>query len=471
MGTNQSKTDSDNLYNRTDTRRNSKRRMSKSENIDSIVTYLQILKSEILQYNGFREDDRYKEFQKSLANNAQEIQRLSSSKKDQKKIDRAQKEINSCIRLLEQKIIENEKRLDVAAVESHSFINENLKSNNTNNKRNVKQAQITKSFNTLENVERQMNELQEEINRTINMDYNKKMLVVLEKKIHLLYTDLEMITADLHTPLHERKEYIGRQLIKYNNKVKRAKNTKSTTSKEEQQSINSKELLREIQNELKALGVQVTTFSDTKSSVTFQKIKNNLNSCWTQLQDIKNEENSLKKLKLSLTEKVKYTLNLLKEEANRNDLKLEIDKNKLKNIKSDVESYKMLEKQENFEDILKLLADRVKNIADFEVLQKDKEQLLEDLEDLHRKYQREKESAEKVVKQEVTENDKAKTIFKQLYNSIEDLTNLKDDEPIVEVLEAFRDNLNEKLKVLKKDNQVEPIYATPFSTNIKGIFQ
>lgn len=469
MGGQSSKVEQRSQFSRSDSRRQSKRRNSREE-VASIVTYIQVMKTEIQNYNGFREDNRYKEIQGVLANYSQDIQKLRT-KKDQKTYDYAQKEINTCIRLLEQKIKENERRLDVDAVESHSFINQNLNKPVVNNKR--QQVKHTKGFDTLDKIEQQMKQLEEEINKAISLDFNKNLFIVLEKKIHILYTDLEMISAQAHTPLHERKEHIGRQLIKYNKKLRRAKNTKSTGSREDAAAIRasktSKDVLREVQNELKTIEVQVNTFNDTKESETFQKINSSLQIYWFQLQDMKNEEDSLKKLKLNLNEKIKYLFNALKEQAAKNEVKVEVAKNKLKNIRQDIDEYKSSDDKANFDDILKLFAERVKSAGDFENVRDEKEAILEELDNLQKMYENEKKKKDTLSKLG-DEKNKAKLIFKQLYSSIEDLTHLNDEKPILEVLEAFRDNIDEKLKVLKQENkpETEPIYATPFATKLEG---
>lgn len=471
MGTNSSKNDRRTSFDRTDNRRLSKRRLSKVENIESIIGFVQILKSEIEIYTGFRHDDRYKTIQMLLAKHSQDVHILRTKKDKNNLTDYAQREINLCLRMLEDKVIQNEKALDVAAVESHSFINQNVKPTTSNNKRTIQEQKINKSFNTLDNIEEGVNKLQGEINKLISSDFNKQTLVILEKKIHILYTDLEMIAAEPHTPLHERKEYIGRQLVKFNNKIKKAKQSnsrKSTMSLDDRASFafnTSRELINSINTDLKTLEIQVATFNDTKNSETFKKIKEDLNKYWHKLHDMKNDEDSIKKSKLNLTEKVKYILNNLKEQAHKNEINLEIDKGRLRSIGEDVGNFKMGDNKENYEVVLKKLAERVKKIGDFEEVQKDKEKLLEELEELHQDCENNKNRNADSL--DNMQNKKTKSIINKLYSSIEDLTALNSNKPIVAVLEAFRDDINEKLKALKNEDKEnpEPVYAIPFKAD------
>lgn len=478
MGGKSSKTDHPTYTCQTEERRRSRKSISKIETVDTILSFVQTVKIDIENYKGFREDEPYKTLQMLLAKSSQELQVLKSMmKKDKlKSCDRVQKEINICLRLLEEKVHQNERDLDEAAIESHSFINQQVTS-----KQKKFLDKSKKSYQTINQLEDSIIELEKSINTAIETE-NKVQFLFLEKKIHILYTDLEMITADSHTPLYEQKEYLGRQLIKYNNRLKKAKHTENRKSPTLpiDDTLSRNTTIQKIQKQLQTLEAEVTSFGDTKNSSVFKKIKNDLNNCWNKLHEMKNEEDSIKKTKQQLVEKIKHVLSILKERAIKNEAKFEFEKRKLREIQTDIDNIEKLIESgsktslEYFEETLNNLAEEIKNtMDDFEELRAIKENLLENLERIHKRLEKEDE---KSINEDGFSKEKKELegLCKKLHNSLDNL-NAIDEDNFME-LKAVVDGISKKIEAITekgkettetpKENKLELQNGNIFLVNI-----
>ncbi|KAK5640732.1 hypothetical protein RI129_009279 [Pyrocoelia pectoralis] len=381
------------------------RNSGKSSKRDELQTKFEAIdnvKTEIDLFGGNRQSERYSQIQQiltTISKDFQETKTTSSKQKTRNKCDEALGEIQNCLKRLENRVEFNEQTLDSAAVESHSFIqsftprqqgddNElaktlnrlhqellklehdirlNLERNDQNNlKLFEKKIQLlykdlemiavdyqtplgeqkldiankldkcsnqlkkahedthktkaireppqitdasTKPIETLSCIEESALKLERDIKLCIELDDHNQ-LKLLKKKIQLLYTDLEMIVVDNHTPLSEKKAAIGKKLIKYNNQIRKSKRTSLQT-------------MENIDKKLEQLGGEALMFNGTRSDGKYKSLQQELESYWSMvypLECISSEERNKKE---HLVAKIKNTLEELSNRAEESQRQFE----------------------------------------------------------------------------------------------------------------------------------------------------
>ena len=201
-------------------RQNSKR-LNKRKRASFIWSDVQELKRKIEEFDGLRDDPQYRHFQSILSKQSQEVQDLKTkSKQDTQELcDNVLTDIVNMLKLLEEVVTRNENDLDSCAIESHSFINQTphmMKKDVSPIKENASVEKINnlKHFGDLDQLEENTKKLMQEINTAIQLE-DAKSFVVLERKIKLLYADLEVVEVPENSIQQEKKENISRQLIRF----------------------------------------------------------------------------------------------------------------------------------------------------------------------------------------------------------------------------------------------------------------
>ncbi|GJQ72398.1 hypothetical protein Trydic_g3479 [Trypoxylus dichotomus] len=336
-------------------RRLAKHRLSKSERANAISTNLQNIKSQIEQFDGFRGDSRYQNIQTELTKYSQEIQDVKSKSKPATKdvCSNIQADIVDLLRKLEEIVERNEGELDLAAVESHSFIDQTPKTNKKKMEPVIIEEPPQKNVNVdrdrtmmnLSGLEESTATLMKEINRAIDLE-NTSEFVVFEKKIGILYADLTAMDIEKEDPLYERKESISRKLIRYNNKLKTYKNRNSVTvDKEQQKSQRAEEELKvinQIEESLVDIEIKVTVFEDVKGDPKYRELDQILKGYWAKLQGLDDSSENNRRKKLRTINLIKTNLQALSNRAEENSTKIKAALEKINNLQEDVLAMKVV---------------------------------------------------------------------------------------------------------------------------------
>lgn len=334
-------------------RRLSKHRLSKTERATVISGNIQNVKSQIEQFDGFRGDSRYQSIQTELTTYSQEIQDVKSRSKPATKdvCSNIQADIVDLLRKLEEIVERNEGELDLAAVESHSFIDQtpNLKKKVLavveEPPPKIVKVERDRNMMNLSELEESTANLMKEINRAIELESTSE-LVLLEKKIVILYADLSAMDIEKNDPLYERKESVSRKLIRYNNKLKTFKNRGSTNVEKEHEKAKKAEqelqTINQIEESLVDIEVKVMLFEDVKSDQKYRELDQILKGYWAKLQNLEDSSEESRRKKLRTINLVKTNLQALNNKAEENSAKIKAALEKLKNLEEDVLALKVV---------------------------------------------------------------------------------------------------------------------------------
>ncbi|XP_018321715.1 spindle pole body component 110-like [Agrilus planipennis] len=339
----------------------SKRRSSKVDELQSVTDTITRIKDEIEYYNGTRADPRYEECQKILADLSSRLQDLKKSgkRKSTARIDDILDDIKVCFRLLEEKVASNdakEQNLDMASIESHSFINQNVNKFEQAKKPEFhgsmdsmisasgyhpkKEKPKYRPISTIDLLEQQVENIEKEVKSAVELEDTKQFLI-LEKKIQILYTDLEMIPSDAHTPMSERKEGLEKRLIKCNNQLKKTKrsmdrrsrtssqidskaSTSSVVDRREVKSVadpvstEQMDEIGKILSELEEYLLKVQVFDGTKKDDDYKRLVGKLEEYWSKVYNIEEFSNIDRTRKIDTIEKIKFLIKKLETKAEQN---------------------------------------------------------------------------------------------------------------------------------------------------------
>lgn len=368
MGASLSKSTEDHGFQRQDSIKRSSRisrlSQSKIEQIENISKVAANLKNEIDIFLGDRNSSRYKEFQKILATLATELQQIKNSSKKQNHRDRCdevQGQIQNCLQRLETKVHFNERNedLDLGSVESHSFIHAPAQVNNHKqidqpvvvNKDKQQKLDFVKS---LDHIEQETQILERDIKNSIELE-DAKQFIIYESKIKILYTDLEMIMVDEHTPLSEKKASIGKRLIRCNNQIKkfRRNHEKKSQASIRDGAIQSKyqsepkteNELNKIDRDLEDLEIQALTFEGIKGDKKYKELEQLLENHWTTLYSMDLIEDEERNRRSSMIDRIKNILQELRKRAEENEKQTKAIKSihkidqQLQSLKKEVEDF------------------------------------------------------------------------------------------------------------------------------------
>ncbi|XP_031353634.1 early endosome antigen 1-like [Photinus pyralis] len=160
---------------------------------------------------------------------------------------------------------------------------------------------------TLSRIEEDTQKLERDIKLCIELDdYNQ--LKLLKRKIQLLYTDLEMIVVENHTPLSEQKAAIGKRLIKYNNQIRKNKR-------------GNLQQLENIDKKVERLGAEALLFEGIGGDIKCKSIQQELENYWTMVYPFECVNDEEKNKKAHIVAKIKNTMDELAKrvEANRRE--------------------------------------------------------------------------------------------------------------------------------------------------------
>lgn len=269
----------------TSMRASTRSKLSNKEALESVHQGITLLKSEIDTFSGSATDERYANYQQLLA---QYSQRVDSLKKEKKKnaplCENLQRDINDCIRLLREKV-EEPFNLDQGTVESNSFINQMIDKNSVRNSasrdsvdsnslsnirsksldRKIKRNKINargrlfgstgklyKTEGSLDEYEEKISKVDKDIKIAIELEDTKQMFF-LEKQIEILYADIELVDVEPCTPLQERKDQLFKTLVRFNRKLKKAKENIGNNRK----SLHKGMLYSFLKNKFKLISFQI----------------------------------------------------------------------------------------------------------------------------------------------------------------------------------------------------------------------
>lgn len=352
--TNQSSTSPENPH----LRRSSKHRRSKTERANAISVNLQNVRSQIESFDGFRGDSRYQSIQSELTQFSQEVQDVKSRAKPATRdiCSNIQADIVDLLRKLEEIVERNEGELDLAAIESHSFIDQtpNLKKKAfvpisqepvTAQKNASTERDRDRNMMNITELEESTNSLMKEINRAIELE-NVSEFVVFEKKIGILYADLTTIDVEKNDPLYERKESISRKLIRYNNKLKSHKNRNSGILDKETNKAKKAEkeiqTINQIEETLVDIEVKVMLFEDVKGDPKYRELDQILKGYWAKLQGLEDSSEESRRKKLKAINLIKTNLHALNSKAEENSTKIKNAIEKINGLEDDVLAMKVV---------------------------------------------------------------------------------------------------------------------------------
>lgn len=336
-------------------RRLSKTRLSKAERATAISINIQNIRKQIEQFDGFRGDSRYQSIQSELTRFSQEIQDVKGKAKPATKdtCSNIQADIVDLLRKLEEIVERNEGELDLAAVESHSFIDQTPKASKKRLEPVIMEEPPQKSSNidrdrtmmSLTQLEESTATLMKEINRAIELE-NTSEFVVFEKKIGILYADLTAMDIEQDDPLYERKESVSRKLIRYNNKLKTHKNRSSTAANKEQDKAKKAEqellVISEIEENLVDIEVKVMMFEDVKGDPKYRELDQILKGYWAKLQSLDDSSEDSRRKKMRTINLIKTNLQALNSKAEENNTKIKAALQKINILEEDVLALKVV---------------------------------------------------------------------------------------------------------------------------------
>lgn len=302
-------------------KRSSRRKSAKLDQIEGIAQSAKFVKDEIIAFKGRRASTGYIQFQKFLANSANQIQDIKKKRKSAYEIGRCNEildDINDCYQKLEQKVAANdggESSLDLAAVESNSFIN-------VNNEKSPKRKRAKREYlASLEQLERKALALELETKRALDED-NFKKYAALKQDIEQLLVKSEMIQVDPHGPLHDQKQALTKKLIRYHRQMQKS-NKKSANGKDERDSRrDSYQQLDDListEEALEDLEVRVSQFSGVRGDAAYKQLEQLLESHWTKLYSLDVMGDEDKNRKADDNEKVKRILQNLRRKGDENE--------------------------------------------------------------------------------------------------------------------------------------------------------
>nr|XP_022917049.1 interaptin-like [Onthophagus taurus] len=458
----------------------SSKRLSKSEQkVRDIEIAVKELKRAIEAYDGIRGTPNYKALHSQLSRKGQEVQELlmKSTKPDkQTKYKGYQKEINNLFKLLEEKVETNERQLDSAAIESHSFISPKPADYSAQNSL-VSQKSLGYETN-LDEVEQRANVLEEEINRAISLEERNK-FKFLEQKLNMLYSDLTKI-EDAGSKSINRKESINKSLMRQAKKLQNVKQDKKGSLKKankvndkDNDREKDKEIITKIEEELSDVEIRVLTFEELKSDAKYRDLDQILKGYWANLSNLGDSSEENRRRKLKTIDLIKKMLQELAKRAEENSKRINLALDKINDVEDEVISLK-----KGVETFVGL-----KNDAEYNNYDQKLRSLWAKLNDVHNSY-------EAVVnrKEEIIGNIQylLKTLFDNassknkainescksyLLEDLEDFenkwvvldksirSNLKSDEreQICEIIESLDQNLQKTLRHLNQKSQQKVI--------------
>lgn len=304
------------------------------------------LKGDIDQFNGTENENQYKIYAKQLAGYSKALQDIKSAttKRDRhEEVDRAQQIINSCFVALHSNKM-NERNLDHAAIESHSFINgSNPSTNLSKGRRNQR------GWRKLENVQVNIRKLQTEVNSAIELEDMGK-FKFLEEKIKLLLADIDTIPSEGDEGLFKKKDEYSNKLLDTFKRMKGHqrrinRNSKSdlldmgpSTSKNQTTRVSkgnsdfdeyNLQILKDIESKLVDLEVKILEFEDTTKDDAYRELRRHLTKFADQVNGIANVSGSVKTKQDKTIDLIEVLLNKVKRKALKNESILQ---NELKNI-------------------------------------------------------------------------------------------------------------------------------------------
>lgn len=324
------------------------RRSSKEELAETKIELLKNLKTEIDIFAGNRRSPRYAEFHEILTKISKDLQNMKGKTSKQQTRDRCDEglaEAQRCFQKLEEKVTENErtdKDLDMAAVESHSFVNHSFakQQKQAHEKKNNQQAKTKyDSIKSLKRLEYETYLLEKDIKTCIELGDFKR-FVLFKRKIEILMTNLEMMQAEKHTPLSEKKETISKRLIRCNHLLKRAKDGSLHNLSSGREVVLKN--ISKIEHHLENLGMQALTFEGLKDDAKYLKIRDTLDDYFKKLSVMsvaRDEEMQRRNLTIH---KITNTLEELKRRAEENQRKVDAQ-NTLKQIQNQIHEVQNLD--------------------------------------------------------------------------------------------------------------------------------
>lgn len=455
-------------------RRSSKSsKLSKSEELQRKIEIIQNVQTEIDLFAGDRRSPRYSQIQETLTSISQDFQdakRNTTKQKTRNQCDMALIDIQKCIQRLETRVSFNEQHLDSAAIESHSFINHSFNipeqpvqiesppppsSNRTMSPSILNQRDYEHS-QSLDRLEHEAHKLEQDLKLSIQLD-DTKQLTFLEKKIQLLYTDLEMIVIDSKSPLSEIKAAVGKRLIKCNNQIKKYRRV----------SVYGKQnALQRIERKLEHLEIQALTFEGVKNDRKYKEIKQDLENYLNDVNQIDDQESTKE-----ITEKIKNTLTELANRAEENHKQLEANENfkqledTVKILKDSVDQFKGSISDGSYIQLDQALRNVWANIAEIENVNehicRKKEKAISNVQGLL------KTLSESAKRSEIHDLEKVKelqTLWNQLNYDL-DVQKIHPDlsKPITEILKKISEEITRKtnaLDMVEKRKSVSNLVVT-----------
>ncbi|KAF5284386.1 hypothetical protein FQA39_LY17061 [Lamprigera yunnana] len=427
-------------------------KLSKSEQLERKYEIIQNVQTEIDLFAGDRSSQRYSQIQEtltSISKDFQEAKNNTSKQKIRNKCDQALTEIQKCIQRLETRVNFNEQHLDSAAVESHSFIHSfHPPQPSTPLQETTPISKSTSNYEqsgTLERLENDTRKLEQDVKLSIQLD-DVREFGSLERKVQMLYTDLEMVVVDNDTPLSKYKAAIGKRLIKCNNQMKKYKRISV---------LGKQTIIARIERKLENLEIETLTYNGLKNENKYKELKNELEGHLNNLCQI--EEIDENREKFSMIEKIKNTLKELDHRAEENRKQFEAN-----------------ELLTEFQERLRVLKEKIKEstIVDIKVeyIQIDQElrriwARISEIDDttgnLHRSKENTINDVQKLLKYL---NDKAKSFenhelarikeFQNFWNQLNydlDVQKIdsKDSKSITDILKKISEEINRKTNALE----------------------
>ncbi|KAF5288552.1 hypothetical protein FQR65_LT12005 [Abscondita terminalis] len=431
---------------------------SKIEQLQKKCDIIQNVQTEIDLFGGDRRSPRYSQIQETLASiskDFQETKNSTSKPKLREKCDYALNDIQKCLQRLENRVSFNEQHLDGAAIESHSFINHTfnpppkpapIESPPVSSNRTVSPSTLPprdyEHAQNLDRLEHETHKLEQDVKLSIQLD-DTKQLTFLEKKIQILYTDLEMIVIDSRNPLSDSKAAIGKRLIKCNNQIKKYRRV----------SIHGKQnLLARIERKLENLEIEALTFEGVKNDRKFKEIEQDLTNYLNEVSQIDEQPNTKE-----ITEKIKNTLHELVTRAEENHKQLEADEKlkqqerSIKLVQDQVKQYKGSTTDSSYIQLDQNLRSIWANISEIEDVNEHirikKEKMVSNVQSLLKSLS---QNAKTDENQNLTKIKELQKLWNQINQDL-DVKNVQSDESksITEVLKQISEEINKKTKALE----------------------
>ncbi|XP_017782430.1 PREDICTED: extracellular matrix-binding protein ebh-like [Nicrophorus vespilloides] len=314
----------------------------KLEKLDDVRKSVRALHRELNEDNMRHGNDVYFSLLTKHSKSVQNIRASMKSKKSNPKCKEVLDEINDCIAILETKHNNRESNLDFGTVESNSFISQDLDRFPIVPETEPEEPKFEyrTRLHTMPEIERKINSLDIEIRRTVDLN-DFKNYPLLEKKVKMLYDDLELVNPLPHTPLHEKKEKLADKLIKFRKKIT-VMQRRSMDLNFQLKPFQTDDLMTliKIEQDLSDLEVRALTFEDTKENRSYHELSDNLRQNFATLSKLTITNDEGKKRISNAQSLVKKIIHELEKKVKENEPILKKEMAQLTAIENDIRSYK-----------------------------------------------------------------------------------------------------------------------------------